>query len=69
MASINSQLEELYMAHSRKDLKDTVTGVLLSAYAPVKAMHIGLVMEHVLLFSIFHHMVSIKLVTTFWRLW
>lgn len=60
MASISGQLEELYLAHSRKDMNDTVTGVLLSACAPGAAMPGRLVMEHVLLLSILHHTVGVE---------
>ncbi|KAM8774204.1 nucleolar MIF4G domain-containing protein 1 isoform 2-T2 [Rhynchonycteris naso] len=49
MASISRQLEELYRAHSRKDMNDTLTGVLLSACAPGMSMPSRLVMEHILL--------------------
>ncbi|XP_034495988.1 LOW QUALITY PROTEIN: nucleolar MIF4G domain-containing protein 1 [Ailuropoda melanoleuca] len=60
MASISGQLEELYMAHSRKDMNDTLTGVLLSACAPDAAMPSRLVMEHVLLLSVLHHAVGVE---------
>nr|XP_031311675.1 nucleolar MIF4G domain-containing protein 1 isoform X5 [Camelus dromedarius] len=60
LASISGQLEELYMAHSRKDVSDTLTGVLLSACAPDAAMPSRLVMEHVLLVSILHCTVGIE---------
>ncbi|XP_024594952.1 nucleolar MIF4G domain-containing protein 1 [Neophocaena asiaeorientalis asiaeorientalis] len=60
LASISGQLEELYMGHSRKDMSDTLTGVLLSACAPDAAMPARLVMEHVLLVSILHCTVGIE---------
>ncbi|XP_043445608.1 nucleolar MIF4G domain-containing protein 1 [Prionailurus bengalensis] len=60
VASISGQLEELYMAHSRKDMNDTLTGVLLSACAPGAAMPGRLVMEHVLLLSVLHHTVGVE---------
>ncbi|XP_070279673.1 nucleolar MIF4G domain-containing protein 1 isoform X3 [Myotis yumanensis] len=60
MASISGQLEELYMAHSRKDMNDTLTGILMSACAPGTAMPGRLVMEHVLLVSILHRTVGIE---------
>uniref|UniRef100_A0A8D1VGZ1 Nucleolar MIF4G domain-containing protein 1 n=1 Tax=Sus scrofa TaxID=9823 RepID=A0A8D1VGZ1_PIG len=60
VASISGQLEELYMAHSRKDMSDTVTDVLLSACAPAEAMPGRLLMEHVLLVSILHRTVGIE---------
>lgn len=60
MASISGQLEELYMAHSRKDMNDTLTGVLLSACAPDAVMPSRLVREHVLLLSVLHHMVGVE---------
>ncbi|EPQ04573.1 Nucleolar MIF4G domain-containing protein 1, partial [Myotis brandtii] len=60
MASISGQLEELYMAHSRKDMNDTLTGILMSACAPGTAMPGRLVMEHVLLVSTLHHTVGIE---------
>lgn len=60
MASISGQLEELYMAHSRKDMNDTLTSVLLSACAPATSMPGRLVMEHVLLVSILHRTVGIE---------
>ena len=60
MASINSQLEELYMVHSRKDLRDTMISILLSTSASSETMHSSLVMEHLLLVSILYHMVGIK---------
>ncbi|XP_036212044.1 nucleolar MIF4G domain-containing protein 1 isoform X4 [Myotis myotis] len=60
LASISGQLEELYMAHSRKDMNDTLTGILMSACAPGTAMPGRLVMEHVLLVSILHRTVGIE---------
>lgn len=60
MASISAQLEELYMAHSRKDMNDTLTGVLMSACAPAVAVPSRLVMEHMLLVSILHRTVGIE---------
>uniref|UniRef100_A0A8C8WKE0 Nucleolar MIF4G domain-containing protein 1 n=1 Tax=Panthera leo TaxID=9689 RepID=A0A8C8WKE0_PANLE len=60
VASISGQLEELYMAHSRKDMNDTLTAVLLSACAPGAAMPGRLVMEHVLLLSVLHHTVGVE---------
>lgn len=68
MASISGQLEELYMAHSRKDMNDTLTGVLLSACAPSVAVPARLVIEHVLLVSVLHRTVGIEvgLACLFW---
>ncbi|XP_032955135.1 nucleolar MIF4G domain-containing protein 1 isoform X1 [Rhinolophus ferrumequinum] len=60
MASISGQLEELYMAHSRKDMNDTLTGVLMSACAPATPVPSRLVMEHMLLVSILHRTVGIE---------
>ncbi|XP_045054659.2 nucleolar MIF4G domain-containing protein 1 isoform X2 [Desmodus rotundus] len=60
MASISGQLEELYMGHSRKDMSDTLTGVILSACAPDWTAPGRLVMEHVLLVSILHRTVGIE---------
>ncbi|XP_064131204.1 nucleolar MIF4G domain-containing protein 1 [Loxodonta africana] len=60
MASISGQLEELYMANSRKDMNDTLTGVLMSACVTDAAMPTRLMMEHVLLVSILHHTVGIE---------
>ncbi|KAI5775117.1 NOM1 [Gulo gulo luscus] len=60
VASISGQLEELYMVHSRKDMNDTLTGVLLSACAPDAAMPSRLVMEPVLVLSILHHTVGVE---------
>ncbi|XP_027948196.1 nucleolar MIF4G domain-containing protein 1 [Eumetopias jubatus] len=60
MASVSRQLEGLYMAHSRKDMNDTLTGALLSACAPDTAMPSRLVMEHVLLLSVLHHTVGVE---------
>ncbi|XP_022369701.1 nucleolar MIF4G domain-containing protein 1 isoform X1 [Enhydra lutris kenyoni] len=60
VASISGQLEELYMAHSRKDMNDTLTGVVLSACAPDTAMPSRLVMEPVLVLSTLHHTVGVE---------
>ncbi|XP_037691655.1 nucleolar MIF4G domain-containing protein 1 isoform X2 [Choloepus didactylus] len=60
MASISGQLEELYMANSRKDMNDTLTGVLMSACVTDTVMPSRLMMEHVLLVSILHHTVGIE---------
>ena len=48
------------MAHSRKDMNDTLTAVLMSACAPGAAMPGRLVMEHVLLLSVLHHTVGVE---------
>lgn len=63
MASISGQLEELYRAHSRKDVNSTLTGVLLSACAPAAAVPSRLVMEPVLVLSILHHTVGVEVGT------
>lgn len=60
MASISGQLEELYMAHSRKDMNDTLTTALMDACVTASAMLSRLMMEHVLLVSILHHTVGIE---------
>ncbi|XP_023081163.2 nucleolar MIF4G domain-containing protein 1 [Piliocolobus tephrosceles] len=60
MASISGQLEELYMAHSRKDMNDTLTSALMSACATASATPSRLMMEHVLLVGVLHHTVGIE---------
>ncbi|XP_059112637.1 nucleolar MIF4G domain-containing protein 1 [Peromyscus eremicus] len=60
MASISGQLEELYMAHSRKHMTDTLTSALMDACVTASAMPSRLMMEHVLLVSILHHTVGIE---------
>ncbi|XP_042331771.1 nucleolar MIF4G domain-containing protein 1 [Sceloporus undulatus] len=60
LASISGQLEELYMANSRKDMNETLTDVLISACVMPSAMPSRLVMEHVLLISILHQTVGIE---------
>ncbi|XP_053527880.1 nucleolar MIF4G domain-containing protein 1 isoform X2 [Artibeus jamaicensis] len=60
LPSISGQLEELYMGHSRKDMSDTLTGVILSACAPDWPAPSRLVMEHVLLVSVLHCTVGIE---------
>ncbi|KAM9827609.1 nucleolar MIF4G domain-containing protein 1 [Neosynchiropus ocellatus] len=60
MAFICSQLEELYMSRSRKDMNDTLTEVLLSACVTPTLMPDRLLMEHVLLVSVIHHSVGLE---------
>lgn len=60
MASISSQLEELYMSCSRKDMTDTLTEILLAACVTPTLMPDRLLMEHVLLVSILHHAVGLE---------
>ncbi|XP_043546641.1 nucleolar MIF4G domain-containing protein 1 isoform X1 [Chiloscyllium plagiosum] len=60
MASISSQLEELYMKNSRKDMNDELTDVTLAACVTPALMPNRLMMEHVLLISILHHNVGIE---------
>ncbi|XP_037985452.1 nucleolar MIF4G domain-containing protein 1 [Motacilla alba alba] len=60
LSSISGQMEELYMANSRKDMNDTLTDILMSACVTPVAMPARLVMEHVLLVSILHHNVGIE---------
>lgn len=60
MASISGQLEELYMAHSRKHMNDTLTAVLMDACVTTSTMPSRLMMEHVFLVSILHHTVGIE---------
>ncbi|XP_021046384.1 LOW QUALITY PROTEIN: nucleolar MIF4G domain-containing protein 1 [Mus pahari] len=60
MASISGQLEELYMAHSRKHMNDTLTTALMDACVTASAMPSRLMMEHVFLVSILHHTVGIE---------
>ncbi|XP_050178607.1 nucleolar MIF4G domain-containing protein 1 [Myiozetetes cayanensis] len=60
LSSISGQMEELYMANSRKDMNDTLTEILMNACVTAVAMPTRLVMEHVLLVSILHHNVGIE---------
>ncbi|NWV62766.1 NOM1 protein, partial [Malurus elegans] len=60
LSSISGQMEELYMANSRKDMNDTLTDILMSACVTAVAMPARLMMEHVLLVSILHHNVGIE---------
>ncbi|NXJ14379.1 NOM1 protein, partial [Odontophorus gujanensis] len=58
LSSISGQLEELYMANSRKDMNETLTDILMNACVTAVAMPARLMMEHVLLVSILHHTVG-----------
>ncbi|XP_060638563.2 nucleolar MIF4G domain-containing protein 1 [Anolis sagrei] len=60
LASISGQLEELYMANSRKDMNEALTDILISACVTAAIMPSRLVMEHVLLISILHRTVGIE---------
>ncbi|XP_030636388.1 nucleolar MIF4G domain-containing protein 1 [Chanos chanos] len=60
MGSISSQLEELYMNCSRKDMNDTLTDVLLAACVTSSLMPDRLLMEHILLVSVLHHTVGLE---------
>ncbi|XP_021243758.1 nucleolar MIF4G domain-containing protein 1 [Numida meleagris] len=58
LSSISGQLEELYMANSRKDMNETLTDILMNACVTAVAMPARLMMEHVLLVSVLHHTVG-----------
>ncbi|XP_055990794.1 nucleolar MIF4G domain-containing protein 1 [Sorex fumeus] len=60
VASISAQLEELYMAHSRRDVSATLTEALLRVCAPDTAAPSRLLLEHVLLVSVLHCTVGIE---------
>ncbi|XP_064301094.1 nucleolar MIF4G domain-containing protein 1 [Phalacrocorax carbo] len=60
LASISGQMEDLYMANSRKDMNETLTDILMNACVTPVAMPARLMMEHVLLVSILHHNVGIE---------
>ncbi|XP_050771824.1 nucleolar MIF4G domain-containing protein 1 [Gymnogyps californianus] len=60
LSSISGQMEDLYMANSRKDMNETLTDVLMNACVTAVAMPARLMMEHVLLVSILHHNVGIE---------
>ncbi|KPP73963.1 nucleolar MIF4G domain-containing protein 1-like [Scleropages formosus] len=60
VASISGQLEELYMSHSRKDMNETLTAILLAACAGPALTPDRLLMEHVLLVSVLHHTVGLE---------
>ncbi|XP_010561350.1 PREDICTED: nucleolar MIF4G domain-containing protein 1 [Haliaeetus leucocephalus] len=60
LSSISGQMEELYMANSRKDMNETLTDILMNACVTAVAMPARLMMEHVLLVSILHHNVGIE---------
>ncbi|KAL1271183.1 hypothetical protein QQF64_030199 [Cirrhinus molitorella] len=60
MASVSSQLEELYMSTSRKDMNDTLTSILLASCVTPTLMPERLLMEHILLVSILHHSVGLE---------
>ncbi|PSN29484.1 hypothetical protein C0J52_23722 [Blattella germanica] len=54
MSSISSQVEELYMSHSRNDMNESLTNLLLeSLVAPVITPE-RLIMEHAMLVAILH---------------
>ncbi|KAL1006802.1 hypothetical protein UPYG_G00077330 [Umbra pygmaea] len=65
LPSISSQLEELYMSSSRKDMNDTLTDILLAACVTPALMPDRLLMEHVLLVSILHHTVGLEVGANF----
>ncbi|XP_069504069.1 nucleolar MIF4G domain-containing protein 1 [Ambystoma mexicanum] len=60
MAYVSGQLEELYMTHSRNDMNETLTNILMDACVTPATMPDRLMMEHVLLVSILHHTVGIE---------
>ncbi|XP_042658121.1 nucleolar MIF4G domain-containing protein 1 isoform X2 [Tyto alba] len=60
LSSISGQMEELYMANSRKDMNETLTDILMNACVTAVAMPARLMMEHVLLVSILHHNIGIE---------
>ncbi|KFP23442.1 Nucleolar MIF4G domain-containing protein 1, partial [Colius striatus] len=60
LSSISGQLEDLYMANSRKDMNETLTDILMNACVSAVAMPARLMMEHVLLVSVLHHNVGIE---------
>ncbi|XP_053916344.1 nucleolar MIF4G domain-containing protein 1 isoform X2 [Cuculus canorus] len=60
LSSISGQMEELYMANSRKDMNETLTDILMNACVTPVAMPARLMMEHVLLVSVLHHNVGIE---------
>ncbi|KAJ3611851.1 hypothetical protein NHX12_021864 [Muraenolepis orangiensis] len=60
MASVRSQLEEMYMSSSRKDMSDTLTEVLLAACVSSSLMTDRLLQEHVLLVSLLHCSVGLE---------
>ncbi|XP_010137022.1 PREDICTED: nucleolar MIF4G domain-containing protein 1, partial [Buceros rhinoceros silvestris] len=60
LSSISGQMEDLYMANSRKDMNETLTDILMNACVTAVAMPARLLMEHVLLVSILHHNVGIE---------
>ncbi|XP_016295443.1 nucleolar MIF4G domain-containing protein 1-like [Sinocyclocheilus anshuiensis] len=60
MASISSQLEEMYMSTSRKDMNDTLTDILLAACVTPALMPERLLMEHILLVSVLHFSVGLE---------
>lgn len=63
MASISSQLKELYVSWSRKDMNDTLTEVLLAACVTPTLMPDRLLMEHILLVSILHYAIGLEVKT------
>ncbi|NXV41919.1 NOM1 protein, partial [Uria aalge] len=60
LPSISGQMEDLYMANSRKDMNETLTDILMNACVTAVAMPSRLMMEHVLLVSILHHNVGVE---------
>ncbi|XP_014800370.1 PREDICTED: nucleolar MIF4G domain-containing protein 1 [Calidris pugnax] len=60
LPSISGQMEDLYMANSRKDMNETLTDILMNACVTAVAMPARLMMEHVLLVSILHHNVGVE---------
>ncbi|KFO03797.1 Nucleolar MIF4G domain-containing protein 1, partial [Balearica regulorum gibbericeps] len=60
LSSISGQMEDLYMANSRKDMNETLTDILMNACVTAVAMPSRLMMEHVLLVSVLHHNVGIE---------
>nr|XP_023694480.1 nucleolar MIF4G domain-containing protein 1 isoform X1 [Paramormyrops kingsleyae] len=60
MASISGQMEAMYMSHSRKDMNDTLTAIMLEACVSPALMPERLLMEHILLVSVLHHNVGLE---------
>ncbi|NWV00978.1 NOM1 protein, partial [Upupa epops] len=60
LPSISGQIEELYMANSRKDMNETLTDILMNACVTAVAMPARLLMEHMLLVSVLHHNIGIE---------
>lgn len=58
MQSISSRIEEMFREHSRAELSEALTAIMISSCVAVSIIPDRLIMEHAMMMAVLHHNVG-----------